>query len=125
MIFRLSILVCLFFINSICSRIYAQPAIAGVDSVSAKTEADSTADDQHYKYEEFILETIRIEAVIERPSVTLIPKKAETQVGEINLERRSFLNELNAKPKEFSDYHEKLETGKRIKKIKKVLAKEK
>ncbi len=114
-----------FLIFCVFLSLYAQQNTAATDTAGVNVEVDTTANQQRYEFEEFILETIRIEAVIERPSVTLIPKKAETQVGEVKLERRSFLNELNAKPKEFSKYHEKLESGKRIKKIKKVLAKEK
>ncbi|OGB99244.1 hypothetical protein A2V82_12510 [candidate division KSB1 bacterium RBG_16_48_16] len=75
-------------------------------------------------YNEQILETIRIEAVVEKPRVTLIPKRHETDIGEARLEQRSFEKELKAKPDILTEYGKDLESGKKIKKIKKLLDKE-
>jgi hypothetical protein len=91
---------------------------------SSRTGQDSTTVSTPERYEEFILETIRIEAVIEKPSVTLIPKKIETDVGQLPFGNRSFEKELNAMPEMLKDYRKDLEEGKRIKKFKKKLAKE-
>jgi hypothetical protein len=74
-------------------------------------------------YEEQILETIRIEAVVEKPSVTLIPKKAETDVGDVPFSIKSFDKELQAKPEIIMEYGKELEGGKRIEKLKKILEK--
>ncbi|MBN1542085.1 hypothetical protein JW992_08035 [candidate division KSB1 bacterium] len=76
------------------------------------------------EFEEQVLETINIEAIIEKPSVTFVPKRAETQVGSLPLEHRSFEEEMRQKPDVVSEYGQDLEGGKRIKKIKKLLAKE-
>jgi hypothetical protein len=92
------------------------------DSVSAR--ADTSGAQSHADYEEQILETIKIEAVVEKPNVILIPRRAETEVGQIPFGHRSFDNELKEKPKIMADYGKELESTKRIKKMKKVLAKE-
>ena len=102
-----------------------KPAPAA-DSAAVRTEVktDTTAAAQKPVYKEYILQTIRIEAVIEKPTVTLIPKRAETDVGEVPFRVRSFNKELKTKPKALSDYGKELESAKRIQKIKKLLAKE-
>lgn len=97
-----------------------QPAAA--DASGAPTDTSEVKAPE--RYEEFILETIRIEAVIEKPSVTLIPKKIETDVGQIPFGNRSFEKELKDLPVLLKDYGRELEEGKRIKKFKKKLAKE-
>ena len=79
---------------------------------------------RNQEFQEIILETIQIEAVIEKPSVTLIPKRAKTDVGEVPFRPRSFDRELKEKPGVLSSYGQELENAKRIKKIKKALAKE-
>ena len=95
------------------------------------TKVDTTADTTKARqqpaqvpYNEQILETIRIEAVVEKPRVTLIPKRHETDIGEARLEQRSFEKELKAKPDILTEYGKDLESGKKIKKIKKLLDKE-
>ncbi len=97
-------------------------ATARADTV--RMRADTTATHAPAAFEEQILETIKIEAVVEKPSVTLIPKRAETEVGQVPFGHRSFDSELKEKPKVVSDYGQELESTKRIKKMKKVLAKE-
>jgi hypothetical protein len=97
-----------------------------------ETKVDTTADStkaqqqpERVPYNEQILETIRIEAVVEKPRVTLIPKRHETDIGEVKLEPRSFEKELKAKPDILSEYGKDLENGKKVKKVKKLLDKEK
>ncbi len=97
-------------------------ATADSSVVQAKAKTDTTTKKQDFQ--EYILQTIRIEAVIEKPTVTLIPKRAETDVGEVPFRARSFDKELKTKPKALSDYGEELENAKRIQKIKKLLVKE-
>jgi hypothetical protein len=96
-----------------------------------ETKVDATADTTKARqqpvqtpYNEQILETIRIEAVVEKPRVTLIPKRHETDIGEVKLEPRSFEKELKAKPGILSEYGKDLESGKKVKKVKKLLDKE-
>lgn len=104
----------------------ADKPAATADSVAVQTKAktDTTAAAKKPAYQEYILQTIRIEAVIEKPTVTLIPKRAETDVGQVPFRARSFDKELKTKPKALSDYGKELENAKRIQKIKKLLAKE-
>ncbi|NIA30805.1 MAG: hypothetical protein GWP06_12945 [Actinobacteria bacterium] len=92
--------------------------------VQAKANTDTTAAAKKSVYKEYILQTIRIEAVIEKPTVTLIPKRTETDVGQVPFRARSFDKELKTKPKALSNYGEELENAKRIQKIKKLLVKE-
>jgi hypothetical protein len=68
----------------------AQTVPAVISAVSRSSE-----------YDEQVLQTINIEAIIEKPSVTFVPKRAETAVGTLPLERRSFLNEMRQKPETF------------------------
>ena len=72
---------------------------------------------------ETILEPIRIEAVIEMPRVALIPKRVETEMGKLDFGYRSFDKELRAKPKVLSSILEELESAKKIRELKKTLAK--
>lgn len=97
---------------------WAQPAPQ--DSVIANNQSPLLNVQQ---YEETILEPIRIEAVIEMPRVALIPKRVETEMGTLDFGHRSFDKELRAKPKVLSSILEELESAKRIRKLKKTLAK--
>lgn len=102
-------------------------ATANGQTESAAAKSDSTKADSaaviapNPEIKEVVLGTIRIEAVLEMPSVTIIPKRATTDVGDVPLEIRSFDKELKTKPQVLSTYGEDLETGKKIKKIDKNL----
>ncbi|HNR66872.1 MAG TPA: hypothetical protein PKN04_03155 [bacterium] len=111
------LLICLMF-GAIWAQQTAPPDTA--QTVPAVISAVSRSSE----YDEQVLQTINIEAIIEKPSVTFVPKRAETAVGTLPLERRSFLNEMRQKPETVLDYGQELEGGKRIKKLKKLLAKE-
>lgn len=84
---------------------------------STNAKSDSTQKAIQPVYEEIVLQNIQIEAILEKPSVTLIPKKVKTDVGKVPLNIRSFDKELKTKPKSLSSYGEDLETGKKIKNI--------
>ncbi len=49
---------------------------------------------------ETVLETIIIEAEVEKPRVTLLPKRLEPRFGDIEFVDRSFSHELKEKPAE-------------------------
>ena len=100
-----------------CGMLYAQETTPP-DTVQAIAEVSRVGE-----FEEQVLETINIEAIIEKPSVTFVPKRAETDVGALPLDNRSFEKELRQKPEAVLDYGTELEGGKRIKKLKKLLAK--
>ena len=106
----------LFFVPFIGTQLFGQENVSNIDSTIAKTDS-AKIETPPVQYEEFILETIRIEAVVEKPSVTLIPKRAQTDVGNVPLNIRSFDKELKTKPESLSSYGEDLETGKKIKNI--------
>ena len=97
---------------------YSRQVSTESDSTSTKSDSTQVATTKApVVYEEFVLETIRIEAIIEKPAVTLIPKRAITDVGDVPLNIRSFEKEIKTKPKSLSTYGEDLETGKKIKKL--------
>jgi hypothetical protein len=74
---------------------------------------------------EVSLEDIHIEAVIEKPAVTLIPKRLAPEVGEAPAMSRSFDQELKQRPKFLDQVGEEQEAGDRMNTNKKNLAKEK
>jgi hypothetical protein len=89
------------------------------------TVSDTTRDVERVQvFEEQVLETIRIEAVIEKPSVMFVPKRTETHVGEVPFVERRFDAELGQKPSLLLEYGKELEGGRRMEKIKKLLANE-
>ncbi len=92
------------------------------DTVREAVIADRPVED--VEFTEHILETIRIEAEVEKPSVTLIPRKAETPVEPLPFPERSFEKELTAKPDIILNYGKELESTKRIQKYKNSLEKE-
>lgn len=108
--------------------LFAYALLAQESTVMVDTTAshhDSTEIAHSTEMSEFFLETIRIEAVVEKPSVALIPKKVETSVGELPFERRSFEKELNALPEQVPEIGAELERGKKMDNLKKSLAKDK
>ncbi|MBD3374169.1 hypothetical protein GF406_03970 [candidate division KSB1 bacterium] len=108
--------------------LYAQQANnTNVSADTADTPRDVVVDDrpvEDVEFTEHILETIRIEAEVEKPSVTLIPRKAETPVETLPFPERSFEKELMAKPDIILNYGKELESTKRIQKYKNSLEKE-
>jgi hypothetical protein len=104
------------------SPLFAQNTISAIDTFLV--EQDTSKIVKTGQMNEFFLETIRIEAIIEKPNVALIPKKLEADVGQLPFSRRSFDEELKATPEEFIDYGEDIESGKKITTLKKSLAKD-
>lgn len=74
---------------------------------------------------EVSLEDIHIEAVIEKPAVTLIPKRVAPEVGEAAPLTRSFDVELKQRPVFLDEVVREKEEGARMQTAKKNLAKEK
>ncbi|MBD3386928.1 hypothetical protein GF407_18635 [candidate division KSB1 bacterium] len=100
--------------------------IAAVTCPAQEVQADTTEEEETpdvWQAEEQILNPIHIEAVIEQPRVTLIPKRTDTPVEDLPLHYRSFDIELKAKPKLIDEYGKELENAARIEKLKKVLDK--
>jgi hypothetical protein len=110
------------FIISALFFIWVAPAWTQTTSQDSIRAEDQTSI-QVQQYEETVLEPIRIEAVIEMPRVALIPKRIETEMGGLDFGQRSFDKELRAKPKVLSSILEELESAKKIRRLKKTLAK--
>lgn len=118
--FRISGLVLWFVFLPFC---YSQTTSATLDTTAAPPDSVRMITTVINEAEEIILETIPITAMIEKPNVALIHRKAETDVGEVPFNLRSFDQELKEKPEVISEYGKELENPKRVKKIKKSLEK--
>lgn len=84
-----------------------------------QSRADTTVE------KEILLEDIHIEAVIEKPGVTLIPKRIEPEVSTVPLAPRSFEAEIQDRPEKLDQEMDKYEAPEKAKDIKKYLAKQK
>lgn len=115
---------CLFGLLIIFSSLLAQEQ--NQTNKASVTDADINlqATPQKDVIDEYILETISIEAVIEKPSVALIPRKIQTDVGELPFKIRSFDKELKGKPDILLEVTKKLEAAKKVKKIEKLFENE-
>ncbi len=89
------------------------------DTARVVTAADTTA------VREVSLEDIHIEAVIEKPAVTLIPKRITPEMGDAPAMVRSFDRELKQRPQFITEIGREAENGERMQTDKKNLAKEK
>lgn len=74
------------------SSIATALAQTGSDKKVQKTAKNNQASD------ELILDDILIEAVIEKPNVTILPTRKSKKLGEIDFISRSFAKELKAIP---------------------------
>ena len=72
---------------------------------------------------ELILEEINIEGEIDRPNVIIMPKRVETDMEKIDLERK-FSEEINQAEGELPELEEELRKIERIESIKKTLKKD-
>ena len=111
---------CVFLTMTLGAAMSCWAQMSTPDSMVTKTD---TTVAQTSQYQETILEPIRIEAVIEMPRVALIPKKVETEMGNLEFGYRSFDKELRSKPKVITSVLEELESAKKISRLKKTLAK--
>ena len=87
------------------------------DSTRVVAAADSSA------VREVSLEDIHIEAVIEKPAVTLIPKRITPEMGEAPAMVRSFDRELKQRPRFISEMGREPDAGERMQTAKKILRK--
>ena len=75
--------------------------------------------------EELELESISIEAIIEKPNVDIIPKRLEPELEEVEFVERSFERELKEVPKDMLLLDDDLDRVARLEGIKKMLEKKK
>ena len=71
-----------------------------------------------------ILEDITIEAIIEKPRVSILPKRIEPELGELEFVNRSFDRELKSFPENSMVQDDRLFAPKKIENLKKKLAKD-
>lgn len=66
------------------------------ETASRETQVDSLREE--LQEQEIIMEEILIEGVVEKPNVTILPSRKETEFGEIDFINRSFTPELQSIP---------------------------
>jgi hypothetical protein len=104
---------------------------AAPDTLKAKTPAKpvegsrSAKRDSAAAGEEMELETIAIEAIIEKPNVDIIPKRIVPELEEMEFVERSFDRELKAVPKELLLLDDDLDHVAKLEGLKKLLEKKK
>lgn len=103
----------------------AQTAASGskADTLKSKSPASSTraAKPDSAAMQETELETIAIEAVIEKPNVDIIPKRIEPDLEEVEFVERSFDRELKEVPKDLLLLDDDLDRAAKLEGIKKHL----
>jgi len=73
---------------------------------------------------EQVLEAIHVEAKIEKPSVSIIPKRIEPPLEEVEFVRRSFDRELKSLPQQMISFALGRSKVREIYEVKKILAKD-
>jgi len=101
----------------------AQPAKS--DTVRAKPDAAPAKPDTAKAAAEMELESISIEAIIEKPNVDIIPKRVEPELEEVEFVERSFARELKEVPKDLLLLEDDLDRVAKLEGIKKMLEKKK
>lgn len=92
----------------------ANTAAASAANVTEATEGD-----------DFELETIEIQAVVEKPNVDIIPKRTKPEWEETRFIDRSFEAELKRAPKDLMIVDEELDRAQKLEALKKVETKKK
>jgi len=87
--------------------------------------ANTTKPDTAKASEEMELESISIEAIIEKPNVDIIPKRLEPELEEVEFVERSFERELKEAPKDMLLLDDDLDRVAKLEGIKKMLEKKK
>jgi len=101
-----------------------------VDTLKPKAEKLATAaraaqPDSSKLNTEMELESISIEAIIEKPNVDIIPKRVEPELEEVEFVERSFDRELKEVPKDLLLLDDDLDRVARLEGLKKLLEKKK
>lgn len=102
-----------------------QPQTTQADTVHAKPKAAATKLDTAKAPVEMELESISIEAIIEKPNVDIIPKRMEPELEEVEFVERSFERELKEVPKDMLLLEDDLDRVAKLEGIKKMLEKKK
>lgn len=102
-----------------------QPPPAKSDTVLAKQSLAPAKKDTAKILQETELESISIEAIIEKPNVDIIPKRVEPELEEVEFVERSFDRELKEVPKDMLLLEDDLDRVAKLEGIKKMLEKKK
>ena len=105
-----------------------KPKPAAPDTATAKKNvkpAPAAKPDTAKANEEMELESISIEAIIEKPNVDIIPKRLEPELEEVEFVERSFERELKEVPKDMLLLDDDLDRVAKLEGIKKMLEKKK
>lgn len=94
-------------------------------NTKADSAAKATKPDTAKANEEMELESISIEAIIEKPNVDIIPKRIEPELEEVEFVERSFERELKEAPKDMLLLDDDLDRVAKLEGIKKILEKKK
>lgn len=101
-----------------------KPARPGATAQATRTASPGDATKANAQQEQE-LKVIEIKAVVEKPGVAILPKRAEPEFGEIEFVDRSFDHELKQGPARPMFIDSELESAQKLEKLKKLLAKEK
>lgn len=100
------------------SRATVLPDLGKPNTAAANPAAATEGDD-------FELETIEIQAVVEKPNVDIIPKRTKPEWEETRFIDRSFEAELKRAPKDLMIVDEELDRAQKLDALKKVETKKK
>jgi len=104
--------------------VFATFLIAGWHTPLTAQEKTQTAASDSTKSRgdgELILDEIRIEGVVEKPNVTILRNRLQSDFGSVEFVERTFDQELRALPDKRSLFDEEFESVKKVTNLKRVL----
>ncbi len=119
----IKVIILLVILSLLVKRGYAQTVPETVDTVKTVAQADTvikSADLININNDIELME-INIEAVIEMPSVAILPKRIEPELGEVKFVERSFEKELKQAPEKLMIIDNRLFSPKKAEDFKKKI----
>ncbi|MCJ7813395.1 hypothetical protein MUP95_08805 [bacterium] len=98
-------------------------AQTGYQDTTQQSNQNQAVEPQDSTGGEMVLEVIEIRGKIEKPSVIIVPKRVEPEIGEIELER-SFQQEVKGETGQIPEPEKELQQVDRIESMKKTIQKE-
>ena len=105
-----------------CLLVFIGTSLSAQDTTQAVIDSTNI---QEQVVEEQVLTAISIIAVVERPSVAIVPRRNRPKFERVMFLDRNFDRELKAVPVKLITLDEELESAKKIERLKKLLVKEK
>ncbi len=99
------------------SGVFSSPGRAQKKTPPAKKQTESPS-------KEMVLKAFHVEARIEKPSVSIVPKRIQPKLKEVEFVRRSFSQEIKDVPKELLYLEMKQSKGRQMAEAKLMLRKE-